>query len=178
MYLTNQQFSESEFRKFLDYLQKNKNGYVCESMKIIEECFKSIKFRLNEICLSFNGGKDCTVVLYLIKCFIFKNLESFKAANDQLVLNTIYIRPTDEFEEVEKFIQFSSKFFQLNLIKYDNNNIKKSLTQFKQSGIFICLLSLAVVYLNFNNFIFSSFFDKRNVQSKVKMLKSFLWASV
>lgn len=137
MYLTNQQFTETNANKFMDYLKKlDKNHHLHESMTIIEECFRLTKFKLNEVCLSFNGGKDCTVVLYLLRCFIFKNSELFKNSNNgQLTLNTLYIRPTDEFEEVNKFIQFSSKFFNLNLIKYESDKIKQSLAQFKTSEL-------------------------------------------
>lgn len=135
MYLTNQQFTEIEVNKFLEYLKLEKNYFATESFAIIEESFKLTKFKLNEICLSFNGGKDCTIVLYLLKCFIIKNLDLFKAANnaDQLAIKTLYIRPSAEFEEVNKFIQFSSKYFNLNLIKYESDNIKQSLVHFKTS---------------------------------------------
>jgi len=137
MYLTNQLFTENEARLFREYLKSEKSNYVRESLSIIEECFKLTKYRLNEVCLSFNGGKDCTVVLYLLRCFVFQNMDLFKVANnnDQLTINTLYIKPSDEFEEVNRFIQYSSKYFNLNLIKYDSDNIKQSLAQFKLSEL-------------------------------------------
>lgn len=138
MFLTNQQFTEKEMNSFLEYLESEKAEFVRESLRIIEECFKRTKFQLSEVCLSFNGGKDCTVVLYLLRCFICQNLELFKAANPadpQLAIHTLYIRPSAEFEEVSKFIQFSAKYFNLNLIKYENDNIKQSLAQFKSSEL-------------------------------------------
>ena len=134
MYLTNQQFSEVELKKFIDYLKLDSSKFVHESLSIIEDCFKLTKFKLSEVCLSFNGGKDCTIVLYLLNCFIHQNLDLFKANNDQLAIKTVYIRPTDEFEEVNKFIQYSSKYFNLNLIKYENDNIKQSLAEFSRSN--------------------------------------------
>lgn len=135
MYLTNQLFTETEARRFLEYLKTEKSSFVHESLTIIEDCFKLTKYRLNEVCLSFNGGKDCTVVLYLLKCFIFKHLELFRAANDQLAIKTLYIRPTDEFEEVNRFIQYSSKYFNLDLIKYESDDIKQSLALFRLSEL-------------------------------------------
>lgn len=138
MFLTNQQFAEKEVNQLLEYLKSEKAEFVKESLTIIEESFRRTKFRLNEVCLSFNGGKDCTVVLYLLRYFIIRNVDRFKAANPddpQLAIPTLYIRPSAEFEEVSKFIQFSSKYFNLNLFKYESDNIKQSLTQFKSSEL-------------------------------------------
>ncbi|XP_076328751.1 FAD synthase-like isoform X2 [Tachypleus tridentatus] len=37
---------------------------VASAVKVIESCLK--KYKMSEICLSFNGGKDCTALLHLI----------------------------------------------------------------------------------------------------------------
>lgn len=51
----------------------------------------------NEIFLSFNGGKDCTVLLHM-----FASLFAMKYPNEKLLC--LYIQPESPFDEIEQFI--------------------------------------------------------------------------
>lgn len=50
-----------------------------------------------EIFLSFNGGKDCTVLLHM-----FVNLFTKRHPNETLLC--LYIQPDNPFDEIEEFI--------------------------------------------------------------------------
>ncbi|UYV76693.1 FLAD1 [Cordylochernes scorpioides] len=70
---------------------------VKKTIVILEDCLN--RFELENLCISFNGGKDCTLLLH-IACLVFykhkgESFHSFKA---------LYIRPKDPFPEVEDFI--------------------------------------------------------------------------
>lgn len=55
-------------------------------------------YSASEIFLSFNGGKDCTVLLDLVaKLFV----EKFPNKR----LHCLYIQPDDPFDEIEEFIR-------------------------------------------------------------------------
>lgn len=54
-------------------------------------------YESHEIFLSFNGGKDCTVLLHM-----FANLFKRRHPNEKLLC--LYIQPESPFDEIEEFI--------------------------------------------------------------------------
>lgn len=68
--------------------------------KVIKESID--KFTLKNMFLSFNGGKDCVVLLYL-----------FQAVLKELKLNgpvkAVYFQSDDRFPEEEDFVQSTVK---------------------------------------------------------------------
>lgn len=61
-------------------------------------------YKDDELFLSFNGGKDCTVLLHLV-CKLFAK----RFPNQQLLC--LYIQPNDPFDEIEEFVsQCKSQF--------------------------------------------------------------------
>ncbi|XP_021920063.1 FAD synthase-like isoform X3 [Zootermopsis nevadensis] len=81
---------------------------VTESVKILEKCFD--KFSPSEIFLSFNGGKDCTVLLHLATAVLRRKFPSLKKP-----LQAVYIQPQDPFPQVEEFVVESVKRYNLEL---------------------------------------------------------------
>lgn len=71
-------------------------------LQILEECYD--KFSPAEIFLSFNGGKDCTVLLHLATAVLRRKFPSLKEP-----LYVVYIQSQDPFPEVEEFIAESVK---------------------------------------------------------------------
>nr|CAD7396137.1 unnamed protein product [Timema poppensis] len=77
--------------------------------QVLEDCCD--KYDSSDIFLSFNGGKDCTVLLHLV-CAVFLR----KYPGQQKPINTVYIQYEEPFPEVETFIQETVKRYELNLV--------------------------------------------------------------
>ncbi|PYH83115.1 adenine nucleotide alpha hydrolases-like protein, partial [Aspergillus uvarum CBS 121591] len=65
-------------------------------------------FPLENLSLSYNGGKDCLVMLVLFLAST-KSLTSIPA---------IYALPPDPFPEVEEFVAWSARHYHLDIVKY------------------------------------------------------------
>nr|CAD7392053.1 unnamed protein product [Timema cristinae] len=83
--------------------------YLNEDEVVLEECCD--KYDSSGIFLSFNGGKDCTVLLHLV-CAVFLR----KYPGQHKPINTVYIQYEEPFPEVETFIQETVKRYELNLV--------------------------------------------------------------
>ncbi|KAG8197890.1 hypothetical protein JTE90_020269 [Oedothorax gibbosus] len=81
-----------------------------ESLKILKECFN--KYSPENVCLSFNGGKDCTVLLHMVSLFL-KN--HFKAEP----LRVFYVTSKQPFPETEEFVQLCANRYNLKLLSYE-----------------------------------------------------------
>lgn len=96
----------------------NFSGKVAQSITVLEECLQ--QYPEECIGISFNGGKDCTVLLHLAYCVLCKNIKKKPS------LKAFYFRPLDPFPEIEEFIRLSVERYQLNLLTY-KTPIKNSL---------------------------------------------------
>lgn len=65
---------------------------------MIEECLS--RYRPEEVCISFNGGKDCSALLHLVHAAWMK-----RAGQTSVKLRALYIRGQDPFPEMEQFIE-------------------------------------------------------------------------
>jgi asparagine synthetase B (glutamine-hydrolysing) len=96
-------------------LHPNKTGDPSErlSQKIRESldiCREAIeRYGLDSVALSFNGGKDCTVLLHLLREVIPK---------DKLKLLTFYFVPENSFPEVEDFSQGCVSDYNLDICRF------------------------------------------------------------
>ena len=52
----------------------------------------------NNVVLSFNGGKDCTLLLHMYEAVLRKHFPTEKA-------NLLFIETAESFEELENFIE-------------------------------------------------------------------------
>lgn len=89
---------------------------------VIQEVLRD--YSLEELCLSFNGGKDCTVLLHLFHAAVSEK------CNPDTKINALYIRYDSPFPEAEEFIQETTKRYNLNLITVQGN-IKSALQGLK-----------------------------------------------
>lgn len=72
--------------------------------------------RNEEIAVSFNGGKDCTVLLHLICAAMFHRAASAPSTSTSPpCLNAIYVRCDSPFPQVEEFIELSCAYYNLSL---------------------------------------------------------------
>jgi len=94
-----------------------------QAVDVLEECRR--RYTDDEICLAFNGGKDCTALLYL-----FSAVRDMAGLPRDKGLKVIYIRKGNPFPEVEKFVEEMVKEFHLELITV-SGGIKDSLKQIK-----------------------------------------------
>ncbi|KAF4697693.1 3'-phosphoadenosine 5'-phosphosulfate sulfotransferase [Perkinsus olseni] len=82
-----------------------------KSLAIITEAYD--KYKPEELCLAFNGGKDCTVLLHMVD-HVFRQKHS-----EGVPLKTLYIADpkNDTFEEVESFIADMQKIYNLDIMR-------------------------------------------------------------
>lgn len=74
---------------------------------MLQEAFT--RYQPHELFLSFNGGKDCTVLLDLV----VKYLKEIGQKPSSIVY--IYVQPADPFEEVEQFVNNCETYYQINM---------------------------------------------------------------
>ena len=84
-----------------------------------------VKYLSSSSCIAFNGGKDSTVVLYLILDICH--------ANNQPVPPCIFYDDPDEFPEVQSFVHNTIVKHNLQLITY-TCSYKESMTDLSAQG--------------------------------------------
>ncbi|KAL5006659.1 hypothetical protein ScPMuIL_015465 [Solemya velum] len=108
-------------------LEKEDSPFVSSVAKAIEVIEESLnRYSLDEICVGFNGGKDCTAILHLYYAIAKK-----KYSNLNTKLKALYITSKSPFPEVEQFIQSSRDRYQLEMLHFDGR-IQDSLSQMKK----------------------------------------------
>ncbi|KAM9974004.1 hypothetical protein ACTFIW_007666 [Dictyostelium discoideum] len=143
-------------KKFLEYEKHNNKinkeefyNKIMESIETIECAFN--KFEFQEIALSFNGGKDCCVLLHLINYVLLKkfknpinnpcnnnnnnnfnnnnnnNNNNNQINNKRNGLKTIYFQTPDSFNQVNEFTETCSSIYNLNLLEVSSIGIKEGL---------------------------------------------------
>ncbi|KAJ8683224.1 hypothetical protein QAD02_019016 [Eretmocerus hayati] len=85
-------------------------AYLAESFAVMAQCYD--RYKANEVFLSFNGGKDCTVVLHLAVAF---------ARLHNLELPTCLYVTGDAFPEVEEFVEKAASYYGLELVRRDGS---------------------------------------------------------
>ncbi|XP_058455263.1 FAD synthase-like [Malaya genurostris] len=87
---------------------KNEFHYkLQQSIELLQHVF--LNYEEDEIFLSFNGGKDCTVLLDVVKRLLPSHL------NYELSLRCIYVQPVDPFEEIEEFVDHCKNHYNINI---------------------------------------------------------------
>ncbi|KAF7636478.1 PAPS_reduct domain-containing protein [Meloidogyne graminicola] len=93
-----------------------------EALKTIEEILD--KYSLEQISLSFNGGKDCTLLLHLLRACVNRKYGENKQ------INAFYIKSNDEFPEIINFVHSISEKYNLNIFEF-NGPLKTGLIYLK-----------------------------------------------
>ena len=83
-------------------------------------------YRFFRLDISFNCGKDCTVLLLILRAALSKHVSP-----DQQ-LGALYIRYNSPFPQAEEFVSETTKRYNLNLITM-NGNIKDALETLKET---------------------------------------------
>ncbi|KAK1132182.1 hypothetical protein K0M31_016305 [Melipona bicolor] len=80
--------------------------HIKYAMDVLQRCYKT--YKPEEVFVSFNGGKDCTVVLHLTACIAkLQNISS---------LLCLYVT-AEPFPEVDSFVERAAQYYGLELIK-------------------------------------------------------------
>ncbi|KAM4058594.1 phosphoadenosine phosphosulfate reductase family protein [Hirsutella rhossiliensis] len=110
-----------------DAVLRNTQLRARESLAVISEALQ--RYGRNELSLSYNGGKDCLVLLILILACLPDPTQPLSASADGPATETptkshieplqaIYIAPPDPFPEVEDFVAVSTSHYHLDLTRY------------------------------------------------------------
>ncbi|GAA5840657.1 hypothetical protein JCM11251_004178 [Rhodosporidiobolus azoricus] len=98
---------------------------VREAVDITERALRD--YGLEHVALSFNGGKDCTVLIHILAACILKHLQSTSTASAAAAssssssppslprIPTIYIRTPSPFPQVEAFVSLCVGWYSLEL---------------------------------------------------------------
>jgi len=96
------------------------------SIQIVEEALR--RYGPDELSLSYNGGKDCLVLLVLILACLPALYDPSPATNgtghaafsknSPPTIQALYIAPPDPFPEVEDFVSSTTKEYHLDLTRY------------------------------------------------------------
>ncbi|KAI0205021.1 phosphoadenosine phosphosulfate reductase [Astrocystis sublimbata] len=103
---------------------------VREAVGVIDEAFQ--RYEPQEISISYNGGKDCLVLLIIIlACFAHRLSSTDKSSSSQTPNGTsgpirspkkfqaIYIVSPHPFSEIDDFVLSSSSEYQLDVTRYE-----------------------------------------------------------
>lgn len=83
--------------------------YVAEAISVLSECVN--RYQLSHCALSFNGGKDCTVLLHLLRAALAKNQQNISD------LTIIYFKVPNEFPAIEGFMQQCCDSYKLQMVE-------------------------------------------------------------
>lgn len=72
---------------------------------------------MNEIALSYNGGKDCLVMLVIFLCVIYDTRHECLLKDETLKLNTIFVNTEESFKEMDEFLRYSVEEYQLSFVQ-------------------------------------------------------------
>ena len=96
------------------------NKHVQESLDIIEKSI--LKYRVENTCISFNGGKDCTTILHLVHSVVKKLCTNNN--NDHRLL-AFYAQLPNHFDEESAFVLDTVKKYNLKLMQYSTSSLKE-----------------------------------------------------
>ncbi|GAA5858242.1 hypothetical protein JCM1840_001109, partial [Sporobolomyces johnsonii] len=88
---------------------------VKHALDIIDKAIRD--YGPDQVALSFNGGKDCTVLVHLFAASLLHHLSTSlsSSAPAPLPLNTIYVRCSSPFPQVEAFTSLCAARYHLAL---------------------------------------------------------------
>ncbi|KHN97633.1 Rossmann-like alpha/beta/alpha sandwich fold protein [Metarhizium album ARSEF 1941] len=107
-----------------DVALKSTQKQARASIKTVEEALR--RYQPDQISLSYNGGKDCLVLLVLILACLPARYDSSATTNGDgpvsknppPTMQAVYIAPLDPFPEVEEFVSRTTREYHLDLTRY------------------------------------------------------------
>jgi len=111
-------------KESIDQLMKYSldNIYVKNSIELITKALND--YKPEELCIAFNGGKDCTALLHIVYTVFVTKYPNNK-------LNVFYIEFPESFASLENFVRQTVTRYDLNLITYCSIDYKIALQKLK-----------------------------------------------
>lgn len=97
---------------------------VLSALKTIESALD--QYSTEEVCVGFNGGKDCTALLHLYYAALKRR---YPEGKDKL--KALYIRIVSPFPEMERFLQDTIKRYDLDLFSVEGS-IRQALSDVQE----------------------------------------------
>lgn len=97
---------------------------VTSALKTIEAALD--QYSTEEVCVGFNGGKDCTALLHLYYAALKRRYPDGKDK-----LKALYIRIVSPFPEMERFLQDTIKRYDLDLFSVEGS-IRQALSEVQE----------------------------------------------
>ncbi|KAJ1999661.1 FAD1 flavin adenine dinucleotide synthetase [Coemansia thaxteri] len=115
---------------------------VTSALQVIEDAIE--RYGSLHLALSFNGGKDCTALMHLVRAALYRHSANQGCATDsstELPLVSLYIQYKNSFPEMDSFVQNSVARYNLDLVKR-SGPMRQGLQSFKSDypgirGIFV-----------------------------------------
>jgi len=95
-------------------------------LDVVEEAIT--RYKIGNTCVSFNGGKDCTALLYMVYMVVKKLC--LDQPKDGII--AFYAKLPNHFEEESKFVDSTVQRYGLQLKCYSTKCLKESLLQLKK----------------------------------------------
>ncbi|KAF8504181.1 hypothetical protein BU17DRAFT_58299 [Hysterangium stoloniferum] len=86
---------------------------VKEALQVLDDALE--KYGEDKISLSFNGGKDCTVLLHLYAAALYRWRK--RSTITSRLIPTIYIAPPSPFDDLESFITSCETLYSLDIFR-------------------------------------------------------------
>ncbi|ORX60508.1 adenine nucleotide alpha hydrolases-like protein [Hesseltinella vesiculosa] len=80
------------------------------ALQVIEEAYE--RFGLDGVTLSFNGGKDCTVLLHLVAAVLSRK----RLTQQDKPIRTVYVTYPNPFPHVDAFVDVCAKRYHLDCV--------------------------------------------------------------
>ncbi|KAK9362599.1 hypothetical protein V1504DRAFT_311308 [Lipomyces starkeyi] len=100
----------SESADIADLRQRTKEK-IRESLGVISEALR--RYSIDELAISFNGGKDCLVMLVLLLASLHYHSSQFPPQR----IHTVYVHSLSAFPEVDAFVNDCATLYSLDLIR-------------------------------------------------------------
>uniref|UniRef100_A0A8B9QDY4 FAD synthase n=1 Tax=Apteryx owenii TaxID=8824 RepID=A0A8B9QDY4_APTOW len=97
---------------------------VAAALRTVQEALD--QYSLDQLCVGFNGGKDCTALLHLVHAAVQRQYPE-----RQEKLKVLYIRIVSPFPEMEQFIQATVQRYDVQLCTVEGS-IREALAHLKE----------------------------------------------
>ncbi|KAL5338313.1 hypothetical protein BJX70DRAFT_206227 [Aspergillus crustosus] len=98
-----------------------------KSLDVIEKALQD--YTLDQLALSYNGGKDCLVLLILFLAGLNSQLPIDESTRSSIP--AMYVAEADPFSEMEDFVTWSKRIYHLDLAKYTKDGQTTLLSGFQ-----------------------------------------------